>query len=177
MNATNCIRHVNNLGDSCQFTRKYPLLNKVLFEMLRRSTYNLTMKPKESSSIIWLPPTGAQGLGKGNSAQASTAQKSSDKEIYAALASTLKSPIALMVANRNPSEIEKGKRRKRKRPALRVWIYQWPLRRAEQDHQDRPRRPQRDLSMVKVDDTEAEARYSRIRTFQARVKRRLELSD
>lgn len=60
---------------------------------------------------------------KGNSAQSSTAQKSSDKGIHAALASTFKSPI---VANRNPSEIEKGKRRKRKKSAPSVWSEQWP---------------------------------------------------
>ena len=114
---------------------------------------------------------------KGNSAQASTAQKSSDKAIYAALASTLKSPIAPELANRNPSEIEKGKRRKLKKSTPSVWSEQWPLRGAEQDHQDRLRRPQRVLSMVKVDDMEAEARYSRIGTLQARVKRGLQLSD
>lgn len=140
----------NKLCPTCkQFRRFVPVDTEVPSmeqKYLRNAAQKYLQFDDDSKGMLLdhlAPSNRRPRFGKGTSAQASTAQKSSDKGIYAALASTLKSPIALEAANRNPSEIEKGKCRKRKKSALSVWSEQWPLRGAEQDHQDRLRRPQR----------------------------------
>ncbi|KAL6718312.1 hypothetical protein ACLMJK_004400 [Lecanora helva] len=111
------------------------------------------------------------------SAQASAAQKSSDKGIFAALASTLRSTAKPEVANRNPSEIKKGETRKRVKPRASAGGKQWPLCQARLKHQNRLRRPQRDLSMIKVDDMEGQDRRNRVRRLRTRVAQGLQLSD
>ena len=180
----------NKLCLTCkQFRRFVPIDTEVpsVEQIYLRNAAQIYLQFDDDSKGMLLdhlaPSNRRPRLAKGNSAHASTAQKSSDKAIYAALASTLKSPIAPEVANRNPSEIERGKRRKRKKSTPSVWSEQWPLRGAEQDHQDRLRRPQRDLSMVKVDDIttvvdmDSKTRKTRRRGLRRKMDRGEILSD